>query len=396
VKILTLSTYPIATPRHGGQHRLHNIVAAYRAAGHETESVGVLGSITYESEYGFVACPAHDALAPYIAKPLYMEDWAIGQLAARDGAFFAAVCSQIRETPDLIHIEQPWLFEFAVRYAGEISGKAVKLVYGSQNIEYLLKSKIVESCIDKQQAKLCAQLVLECELAAARRADIVCAASAHDAEWLRQQAGCEVVVAGNGVRDRATTNTGINLANLITGHRKSVVYCASAHPPNIAGFFDMFERGVGCLSPDERLVVAGGAGAHIKTDARFQRVPGLGKHYIEAGEVTEECLQGLLHNAHAIILPITQGGGTNLKTAEALWAGRHVVATRMAMRGFEKYTASYGVAVCEDSVAFRHAIRAAMASAPLELTHEERLLRRSLLWESALMPLINSVSNLDP
>jgi hypothetical protein len=395
MKILTLSTYPIATPRHGGQHRLHNIVAAYRAAGHQTQSIGVLGSTNYQNEEGFVVYPSSDELARYISNPFLMDDWAIGQLAAKDNGFFATLRSRIHETPDLIHVEQPWLFEFAQRYAAEIPGKAVKLLYGSENVEHALKSQIVEGYLGKQHAERCAQLVLECELAAARGAHLVCATSASDADWLRLHVACEVIMAANGVRDRPTTDAGIIQANIITGHRKNVLYCASAHPPNIVGFFEAFERGVGFLAPDELFVVAGSAGPNIKTDTRFPRVPALMKHYVSVGEVSEECLQGLLNIAHTIVLPITQGGGTNLKTAEALWAGRHVVATPVAMRGFEHFAASNGVAVCEDFVAFRHAIRAAMAEAPLELTRDDRLLRRSLLWESTLSPLINSVSDLE-
>lgn len=395
MKILTLSTYPFATPRHGGQHRLYNIVAAYKAAGHETRSVGVLGSVAYPSEEGFVACPPASELARYIENPLFMEDWAIGQLAAKDDVFFAALRSQIREIPDLIHVEQPWMFEFARRYSNENSRNSVKILYGSANIEHMLKSKILENYFDKRHSERCAQLVFECELAAARGADFVCATSAHDADWLQQHGAYEVVIAPNGVRDRVTTDAGISQANLITGHRKFVLYCASAHPPNIVGFFKLFGRGVGCLSPDERLVVAGSAGPNIRTDERFDRIPALAKHYVSVGEVSEECLQGLLHISHAIVLPITQGGGTNLKTAEALWAGRHMVATPIAMRGFEHHVESFGVTVCEEPIAFRHAVRAAMASTPLELTPEDKLLRRSLLWQSTLVPLTDSISNLD-
>jgi glycosyltransferase involved in cell wall biosynthesis len=395
MKILTLSTYPFGTPRHGGQHRLRSIVDSYRAAGHQVRSIGVLGSPTYPNEEGFVAMPTGADLARYISNPLLMEDWAIGQLAVNDDAFFSALCSRILEEPDVVHVEQPWLFGFAQRYVAGFARKAPMLVYGSENIEHLLKQRIVEGYLGRRHSEECGQLVLKCEVGAAEQADLVCAVSAGDAEWLRLHASSQVVVAANGVRDRPSTPDGIAEANRITGHHKNALYCASAHPPNLFGFFDMFERGVGCLSPDERLVVAGSAGPSLRLVAKFPRVPGLASRYLDAGEVSEDCIQGLLTICHTVVLPITQGGGTNLKTAEALWAGRHVVATPVAMRGFERFENSPGVAVCEDAIAFRQAIRAAMAAQPMELTEDERLERRSLLWESTLLPLVNRVADLE-
>ena len=84
MKILTLSTYPFATPRHGGQHRLFNIVAAYAAAGHDTRAIGVLGSASYQKEEGFLDYPQLSDISRFIKNTLFMEDWAIGQLLAKD------------------------------------------------------------------------------------------------------------------------------------------------------------------------------------------------------------------------------------------------------------------------------------------------------------------------
>ena len=63
MRILTLSTYPIAVPRHGGQQRLNHIVRRYRAAGHQTQAVGVLGGGHYDAEEGFLPFPAGTASA---------------------------------------------------------------------------------------------------------------------------------------------------------------------------------------------------------------------------------------------------------------------------------------------------------------------------------------------
>jgi hypothetical protein len=325
-----------------------------------------------------------------------MEDWAIGQLASKDDDVFDLLKSEIAGTPDVIHVEQPWLFAFAQRFVAECAQGKSKLIYGSENIEHSLKRQIIEDLVGGVRAREPAHLVLECELNAVRGADLVCATSTHDATWLRSHASTEVILVPNGVRARETTITGIAEANATTGHLKIALYCASAHPPNISGFFEIFGRGMGCLSPDERLVVAGGAGLHIQSDSRFAKVPGLKGRYISAGQVSEECLQGLLHVCHALVLPITKGEGTNLKTAEALWAGRHVIATPVAMRGFEEYSCAAGVTMRNEAVAFRQAIREAMAKDPLSLGLEDLQHRRSLLWETTLKPLIAAIDGLEP
>jgi len=236
--------------------------------------------------------------------------------------------------------------------------------------------------------------VLACEEEATARADLACAVSEEDARWLEMHGASDVVVAANGVRDRTVNSRGIEKANGIVGHRKCALYCASAHPPNIVGFYEMFGKGVGCLSPEERLVVAGSAGNAIRADPRFANVPGLARHFVDAGEVDEETLQGIIHCAHALVLPITQGGGTNLKTAEALWSGRHVVATPKAMRGFEIFIGQAGVSVCDDDIAFRHGVRDRMAAPPLRLDALVRDSRRPVLWSSTLRPLMDRVNTL--
>jgi hypothetical protein len=389
MRVLTLSTYPIAAPRHGGQQRLHHIVRAFKAAGHQTQSIGIFGSQSYPAEEGFLSLPPVDQLTRYIKNPVLMEDWAIGQMAVDDAKVFSELCDHIDVVPDVIHVEQPWLFAFAQRYARQCGRDKVKLIYGSANIEHELKRSIVEQIIGTKAAKSCAELVLKCECSAARGADLVAATSSRDAQWLRPYSNGDVLVAANGVAERPSTIAGIEAANAITSHRKFALYCASSHPPNIAGFFDLFGRGIGFLSPIERIVVAGGAGLSIRSDSRFKTTPGLAAHFIDAGEVSEECLQGLLETSHVMVLPLTQGGGTNLKTAEALWAGHWVVATQTAMRGFEDYSAERGLDVCSDASSFREAIRVAMQSAPLRLSSAEKMARRPLLWEYTLKPMVS-------
>jgi hypothetical protein len=82
-----------------------------------------------------------------------------------------------------------------------------------------------------------------------------------------------------------------------------------------------------------------------------------------------------------------------LKTAEAIWAGKHIVATSVAMRGFERFIGASGVHMADDPVAFKRELRVAMEAEPLRLSEGEIDARRSVLWGSCLGPLVELVSN---
>jgi len=210
-------------------------------------------------------------------------------------------------------------------------------------------------------------------------------------DWLRSVSKTPVVLAPNGVADRRAGIGDVQRSNAITHCKKFALYLASSHPPNIQGFYDIFGDGIGCLAPEERMVVAGGASAAIAADPRFSSVAGLSAKYVAAGEVSEAQVAGLLATAHVIILPITRGGGTNLKTAEALWSGRHVVGTRTAMRGFEDFCDADGVAVAGTPSEFQDAILEAMRKPALQLKSSERRDRARVLWDSTLTDLTDAL-----
>lgn len=394
MNILTLSTYPVQKPAHGGQHRLHNIIQSYNTKGHNVQSVGVLGSDSYPSEEGFVPFPGMDTLSTYIENPFLMEDWAIGRLFVENDSYFDSMVRNIRVRPDVIHVEQPWLFAFARRFSQQVLGGGAKLVYGSANIEHKLKAAIVERYMGSSVAKACMDRVLEVEHSVLRNADLVACVSENDLAWSKTHARADCLLAPNGVADRHVTIDGIQEANKISGHHQFALYCASGHPPNVTGFYDIFEGGIGCLSPSQRLVIAGGAGPAILQDERAKRSAGLNRLVRCGGTVSESCLQGLLHTSHAIILPITEGGGTNLKTAEALWAGKRIVGTPTAFRGFEEFMESPGVSIAEQGSSFLQAIQRVMAEPGLVLRQADKDSRRAVLWSQTLIELVNGVTSL--
>lgn len=392
MRILFLSTYPITQPIHGGQHRAANICAALRQAGHDVEARGVLGAATYPAVPGYVRFPGYEALRRYVADPTLLEDWAIGAFMADPAGGFPVLAELCGGGYDVIFCEQPWLFAFAHRLAAQ-HDTPPKLIYGSQNIEASLKRDLMKRYAPASAAEG-ETLVRNAETFAISHADLIIAVSVHDQATLSEQASAPVVVAENGVTDQRASLADVEVSNAITEARRTALYCASGHPPNILGFFDMFGGGVGCFAPSERLVVAGDAGPLIVGNEQYPRASGLASKLIAPGRVSEAQLRGLLVTAHVIILPVSGGAGTNLKTAEALWAGRHVVATSTALRGFERFLNEPGITVRDHAPSFLAAIREAMARPPLQLTAAERRNRVSVLWSSTLQPLTEAVASL--
>lgn len=387
MKIITLTTFSIQNPRTGGAQRVNNIVEFYRSLGHEVVPVGVMEEHAGAVLDGFVPFPPRDELENATKELLLLEDLALGKLFAKSDRYFAQLKARIPFIPDLIHVEHPWLFGFARRYAKTLQGRPPFLLYGSANVEHQLKYSLLVDRLPASKAEQSRDLVLECEVEAIKYADGFCCVSEHDMAWASNISRVNVVLAPNGVKARDVTTEGIANANKISRHRKFALYCASAHPPNMNGFFSIFSEGIGCIAPDETIIIVGSAGRHIVNDPRSHRLAGLHGKVTDAGEVDESCIQGLLETANTIILPITSGGGTNLKTAEALWAKKRIVGTTIAMRGFETFSGQSGVAVENDPARFQRALFDAMNSPVLQLPASEASSREQVLWKSTLAPL---------
>jgi hypothetical protein len=162
MKILILCTYPILKPQHGGQLRVRNIVDTYLAAGHEVQVAGVLGSDSYEPEEGFAPYPGSETLSLAIKNTFLMEDFAIGRVFSTLEQYYNQLAKLIKHHPDIIQVEQPWLFSFVKRYCIE-SNINPKIIYSSQNIEWRLKKEILSSYMNAALAEEYSMLIKEAE-----------------------------------------------------------------------------------------------------------------------------------------------------------------------------------------------------------------------------------------
>jgi hypothetical protein len=90
--------------------------------------------------------------------------------------------------------------------------------------------------------------------------------------------------------------------------------------------------------------------------------------------------------AHAFLLPIPHGGGSNIKTAEALFSGAYVIGSEAAFRGYEDFLDLPEVVVARTPTVFQTSIRKVLAHPRASTApHAEVLSRREVLrWDHCL------------
>ncbi len=350
VKIVTLSTYPVSSPFHGGQRRLEAICRVLRGAGHEVRAMPFFFGPHYpqhDAEEALTALPVE--LHGELARAGLREDLHMHTLLRPGLPVFEAARRRLAEIrPEVLHVEQPWLMPLLDALTEGLERRPA-VVYGSQNIESVLAPARYRAETEAMERQ------------AVARADLVLAVSAADAAvlegWRAPGQDTPVIVAPNGcwppALDRSVPRPIAEDYLMLAG---------SGHGPNAEGYWDVIGRIPGCIPPDARLAVVGGVGDLLRADSRHRHFRRLNDHLVRiTGRVEEDTLQALLAHAKGICLPINSGGGTNLKTAEALLTLKPVIAMRMAFRGFEEAMTLGGVHVAADETEFRAHVRALFA-----------------------------------
>lgn len=395
MRIMTLATYRIDDPRHGGQIRLNAIHRVFGDAGWITRHLAVqTGSAAPDAEFGSHVFTMDTEYQWALASRSGRADVEASEFLLGNPQRFAEAVLAIDEfQPDCIWLEQPWLWEFVKKYRSE-RRNSVTLIYGSQNHESALFRRLLADAPDAVRSRLVAKVdQIEGELC--RRADAIVGVSEQDLAALDVE-GKPQLLAKNGVWPRPRP-TGIEFWREELRHLSVALFVGSAHPPNADGFFDIVGDDLGYISPVQVIVVAGGVGDLLR-ERYLQRHGGLAlARLIIAGQQDAGGLSTLIELSDAILLPITGGGGTNLKTAEALYNRKPIIATSVAMRGYEDYLQHPGVTIHDDPQAFRKAVHDLLGApgqqAPdLKRADEARLDR--LLWSATLRELPRFVETL--
>jgi hypothetical protein len=373
---------------HGGQIRLAEIAAAYQRAGAQVR----VGSVFDETAYANQRYGAYDHIYPLLspfrqwngqAIPL-IDDLTVGNYAALDPDAYQALSQHLPPSVDLLHFEQPWLLPLVLRWRKEGRLNGTRLVYGSQNIEAPLKASILHQ-YRVPQVDAVAQEITALERSACQEADTILAVSESDRKTLQSYTDKPVLLAANGIAAWQANDAVLKRWKAQLPAENFALFVASAHPPNISGFFDMFGDALGFIPPNTRLVVVGSVGSHLLTHPRFQRWLPLNQSRIQVlGLIDDQALAAVKTLAHVFVLPITEGGGSNIKTAEALYSGAHVLGTPVSFRGFDNFVAQSSVHQHAQPEAFRQAVSTLLQTPSPTANPTTQALCQTLLWSNTL------------
>jgi len=395
--VLTLATYPIKTPYHGGQNRLSELVQAYKQAGFLVKSVAV-----YEEE-AYQKAELQPEDIPFPQESIHRRfrgqlfpnssDVMAGEYIIKDVEAWQKLAGVVREMrPSIIHFEQPSLFPAVRRIKSEFPDLEIFTIFGSQNIESPLKKEILEKSdfLDQEIVRDFVSMVKEREIEAANFADLVLAVTAEDLAWFKKNSQQRsYLLIPNGVREMKHNLDIVKKIKTQARADKWISYVASAHPPNIDGFFECMGEALGCIPPNGKLLLAGSVSTFIVQQLRASRMLFLNESRVFSfGKVDQNVLDNIILGSQAVILPMTSGGGSNLKTAEALASGNYVVATQKALRGYEEFKDISGVVCKNTRQSFQKAVRTAFLQPKLSRLSEEVKRTNTLLWSERVKPLI--------
>lgn len=397
MRFLSLGTYPSSTPRHGGQLRLNAIHRTLSKNGWETSEFAVCPPGAYPEVHnanGLLAMSDQFAAKLHhagIRTDVGASSFVIENANASD----ALDHSILAFGPHVIALEQPWLWPALKDHFDRYGNRdRYTVIYSSQNVEeHLIKEELTISSTSGNAAEHL-KSVQDIERSLAQCADGIVAVSKSDAAFFGNL-NSNVIVAANGVWP-ASKPGGLKFWQDRFGGHRTALFVGSYHLPNGSGFCKcLLGDSLAYLAPDEKILIAGRVGELLKTMPAFRRHAGVNLARIfEAGVQDDAGLASLYQIADTVILPITEGGGTNIKTAEALVSNKRVVATKTAMRGYDAYLNISGITIA-DEADFPEALKASLLeSTPLIRPVSQRRLLDSLLWSNTLEPLSSFFLNL--
>ena len=386
MRILALGTYPIIRPVHGGQRRVAAFKRFYEHHGATYTHVCIYNAEHYgrgdvgRDDWPLIVPPAKAGLVNLIGDVIAGRQFETDEPTLRH---FADLIE--RTKPDALQLEHPFMWPLAKRLRQMVGG--LQLIYSSHNVEGPLKEEILasSSVVRELRRAICAEIE-EIEAELCREADlIVCVSSSDRNHYCRSRAPADVIIVPNGVdRPPQTSRYWANeTAQREFAGRPFVMTVSSAHPPNIDGLCHyLFSGGMFCVPPLKSIAICGGVSEPVFHHAEYQRYVAANSARVQFfPKIDDDELWALKQSCHGAFLPLRSGGGSNLKTAEALALGKWIVATPISLRGFEGFCNAEGVIVANDATSFRRGLHDILQRPPLEISAASRTAREALYWD---------------
>lgn len=359
---LLLSTFPFMLARHGGQIRMYKTLRYLEQKGHNLINIAF-----YEpGAYSRSCIGKHDIALPHKDDwKLYKgfqsnltNDFITGEHVYNNRTHYLnLIREKISDHLGYVYVEHPWLFKFAEFVVSELKINA-KIILGYPNIEYQLKKKIFET-YKIINSSILSDIKLA-EVYAIKKSDLIFVVSKIEHRFCSQ-------ILFNDKNKLAYSRNGFDPLKPINEKslkkltrilpQKFIFYIGSAHPPNFSNIKDYLGDALGFLPPDVKLVLAGNVAKHV-----YQAFTSNENFLINQSrlllldEITDDDLNTLRHLAHIIILPIGYGGGSALKTAEAIGSNSFVVSNDVGLRDFEMFIDSKKVFLCKNKESFTSTI----------------------------------------
>jgi hypothetical protein len=393
--LLVLSTYPIRRPRHGGQLRSAALIVEYKKAFSKVVRTAVFNSSVYTAtEYGRTDIPSPADLTQEIVRTPELEAWILGESPITSGRVREQLTRLIETLkPETIVFEQPFLYLGMKELLSELN-LDIPLIYSSHNVESeMMRDIFSNQNLDDRFGQEIYQLEqLERELA--NRASGTVAVSEEDAAKFLSWGAKNIIVQGNGARQLASSRLKrlrVRRVMKKLGVSSYALYVGSSHRPNIDGFVELLGSRLGYLPAATMIFLAGDVARGVqlevdKIDPLWGKL--MWSRVFNWDRVSERTLSALIEEASCIILPIISGGGSNLKSAEAIVYSKPIICTSESLRGFGNYLTYPQIQIASSPNEFRAKLIKTLAHPHGEIMSVSESSAPLPLWENQLSELV--------
>lgn len=389
MRVLLLAPWPLRIPRHGGQLRGAAVVKAYRDSGHQVHTISFYDSNNtrpdevwpddFSPSQGVIELmQAPDASASE------MRSWQA--MAVAHDSFERMVAAVRRFEPDLLQFEEPVFWPMVHRLKTEGHLERIAIAHSSYNFEtsaWALRGALGAPVSEQTLRDLA---TFEAEIAS--HCDVVFAVSQDDANEFRKLGAKNVLVAENGI-SALECGDAEALDAYLPNKPSYAIFVSSAHPPNARGFIQLAQGARRQPLRDGELLICGKVGQMVQAMPGLQHIKKILDRSRILGWVDGKLLEALYAGSRVVILPKTHGGGSNLKTAEALASRRPIVATSCAFVGFERFTDLPGVTITDDPNVFWQRVSDYLVAPPQgDVRSPDDM--EGLLWRECLKPMVRA------